>query len=320
MNKIYFIVNPQAKNGYCQKIWKKLESILLKENIPYMAFFTEYRGHAKEIAENLAGKPGEKQLLLVAVGGDGTMHEVVNGVSSFRNVRVSYIPCGSGNDFSRGFGVPRNPTQALYSIIHEVNDDAILVDTGKITNNEEKELYFVNNMGAGLDALISRDVNRSTIKRFLNKLSLGKFVYVYFLLKNLFRYTCKSIKITVDEQTYSFDSAWFVTVSNQPFYGGGMKISPEASPYDGELNITVVHNLSRLKLLFVFITVFWGGHVSFKEVEMFIGKSISIHSDTPLYAHADGEDVGLTPLTINICQQALPLLVKGMTIKKEEVG
>ena len=186
MNKIYFIVNPQAKNGYCQKIWEKLENILCEENIPYMAFFTEYRGHAKEIAETLAGKPDEKQLLLVAVGGDGTMHEVVNGVSPFRNVRVSYIPCGSGNDFSRGFGVPRNPVQALYSLINEVNDDAILIDTGKIINNDGKELYFVNNMGAGLDALISRDVNQSTMKRLLNKLSLGKFVYVYFLLKNIF--------------------------------------------------------------------------------------------------------------------------------------
>ncbi|MFO1444190.1 diacylglycerol kinase family lipid kinase [Bacillus sp. Bva_UNVM-123] len=320
MNNIYFIVNPQAKNGYCQKIWRKLEKILSELNITYLAFFTEFRGHAKELTESLAEKSGEKPILIVAVGGDGTMHEVVNGAVHFRNVKVSYIPCGSGNDFSRGFGVPKNPEQALLSLLQDYQGEPTIVDIGKITFENSQELYFINNMGAGLDALISRDVNKSKIKRILNRISLGKFVYVYFLLKNLFTYKCKAIEILVDGKTYTYDSAWFVTVSNQPYYGGGMKISPEASPFDGELNITVVHNLSRIKLLFVFITVFWGGHVSFKEVEMFRGKSIKIKSDVPVYAHADGEDIGSTPLMMNVIPKALPILINAVIEEKEEVG
>jgi len=320
MKKIYFIVNPQAKNGYCQKIWRRLEQILKDQNISYKVFFTEYRGHAKELAETLAIEAVDKQAILVAVGGDGTMHEVVNGAVNFHNVKVSYIPCGSGNDFSRGFGIPRNPIDALYFLIKQVNKDATLVDTGKITRQNGEEIHFINNMGVGLDALIARDVNRSTVKKLLNRLSLGKFAYVYFLLKNLFTYKCETLEINIDDKAYTFDSAWFVSISNQPYYGGGMKISPEASPFDGELNITVVHNLSRIKLLFLFITVFWGGHVSFKEVAMFTGRTIKINSSDTLHAHADGEDIGLTPLTISTYMKTLPLLLNGMINDKEKVG
>lgn len=313
MKNIYFVINPQAKNGYCQKVWRKLEKILLEKNITYMAFFTEYSGHAKEITQMIARRAEGTEVIVVAVGGDGTMNEVINGAACLQNVKVAFIPGGSGNDFSRGFGVRKNPVHAFYELIERLEQEATLVDTGKIMKKDKEDIYFVNNMGVGLDALVSRDVNRSKMKRVLNRLSLGKFVYVYFLMKNLFTYKCTTVEIKIDGKSYLFDSAWFVTVSNQPFYGGGMKISPDASPFDGLLNITVVHNVSRLKLLFLFITVFWGGHTSIKEVEMFIGRTVSIHSINPLYAHADGEDIGCSPLKIAACTRNLSLIISSAT-------
>lgn len=317
MKNIYFIINPQAKNGYCQKVWRKLEKILLEENISFMAFFTEYRGHAKEITKMIAGRAEGEEVIIVAVGGDGTMHEVVNGAAIFQNVKVAFIPSGSGNDFSRGFGVSRNPIHALYDLIKELGQDGIHADTGKIMNNDLEDIYFINNMGVGFDALIAQDVNRSKIKKVLNRLSLGKFVYVYSLLKNLFTYKCTSIEIKIDGKSYLFDSVWFVTVSNQPYYGGGMKISPDASPFDGLLNITVVHNVSRLKLLFVFISVFWGGHISLQAVETFTGRIVNIHSIDPLFVHADGEEIGCAPSRITACTRNLSLLIRRETIAEE---
>ncbi|MED3552914.1 diacylglycerol kinase family protein [Cytobacillus praedii] len=310
MKKLYFIINPQAKNGRCQKVWRKLEKILNEQNILFEAFFTAYHGHGKEIVHLISEKEAGKKIVIAVVGGDGTMHEVVNGAVANKHIQLAYIPGGSGNDFSRGYGIPRNPVAALYHLLRQLEEEASLIDLGKITNKDEECIYFVNNMGVGLDAHIARKVNLSKIKKLLNHISLGKLVYVYFLLKSVFTYQRSSIEIIIDGKRLTFDSTWFVTVSNQPFYGGGMKISPNASPFDGQLNITIVHNLSRLKLLFVFITVFWGGHVAFKEVETFTGSEIRISSPGMIQAHADGEDIGCTPLTSITCRKFLPILSK----------
>ncbi|WNS74648.1 diacylglycerol kinase family lipid kinase [Bacillus sp. DTU_2020_1000418_1_SI_GHA_SEK_038] len=318
MKNIYFIINPQAKNGDCQKVWRKLELILLEQKTPYMAFFTEYRGHAKDIVRSIAVKSERSQVMIIAVGGDGTMHEVINGAAPFHHVHVSFIPGGSGNDFSRGFNISKNPSKALITLLQQLEQESTdFVDIGKITIEDKKELFFINNMGAGFDALISKEVNHSRIKGILNRLSLGKFVYVYFLFKNLFTYKRTQIDINIDGNDYSFPSAWFVTVSNQPYYGGGMKISPDASPYDGTFNITVVNNLSRIKLLLIFITVFWGGHTGFKEVSLLTGKNIKINSDTPLHVHADGEDIGSTPVITTACQKKLPVVLNSRMSEKE---
>jgi YegS/Rv2252/BmrU family lipid kinase len=318
MKNIYFIINPQAKNGYCKKVWRSLEKILLEKKISYLAFFTKFPGHAKEIVQTIAGKTEGKRVIIVAVGGDGTMHEVINGAESFDHVHVSFIPAGSGNDFSRGFNIAKKPKQALIDLLDEIEKNySAFIDLGKISIEEKNELYFINNMGAGFDAVIAKEVNTSKLKRIFNRLSLGKFVYVYFLLKNLFFYKPANIELKVDGIDYSFRSAWFVAVSNQPFYGGGMKISPSASPVDGKLNITVVHQLSKIKLLFVFMTVFWGGHTRFKEVTSLTGKTVQVFSNMPLFVHADGEDIGCTPVTITTCQKHMPVILNGMKNEKE---
>ncbi|MFK4997393.1 diacylglycerol/lipid kinase family protein [Bacillus sp. N9] len=103
----------------------------------------------------------------------------------------------------------------------------------------------------------------------MNYFSLGTAVYSVYLVRELFTYKPQTVELQVDDQRFRLEKTWFVTVSNQPFYGGGMKIAPNANPTDGELCVTVVHHLSKVKLLCVFISVFWGGHLRFKEVNQF---------------------------------------------------
>jgi diacylglycerol kinase (ATP) len=299
MKRIYFIINPKARNGYCLKIWEKVKRKLTEQKIPFQSHFTEYQGHAKSLANLIAAGTNE-EIVVIAVGGDGTMHEVVNGTVQYNNVTLGFVPGGSGNDFSRGFFIPTDPVDALEVILQLMKKDARLIDVGKVTMKDQSEHFFINNMGAGFDALISHEVNQSRMKAILNKLSLGRLVYVYFLLVKLFTYKCSTIHLSIDEKEHVYEKTWFVTVSNQPYYGGGMKIAPEAVPDDGILDITVVHRLSRFKLLLVFISVFWGKHVLFKEVKSYRGKKISVHSSSALYVHADGETIGFTPLNIQI--------------------
>ncbi|WP_040207589.1 diacylglycerol/lipid kinase family protein [Neobacillus jeddahensis] len=316
MNHIYFIVNPKARNGYCMKTWKKIEDHLKGENLTYLAFFTDYPGHAQVLSSQIAAK-SQENTLIIAVGGDGTMHEVMNGVVHDKHITLGFIPGGSGNDFSRGYHIPADPVEALSCILRLMKQKASAIDIGKITLQDASKHYFINNMGAGFDAIISYEVNQSKMKALFNKLSLGRLVYVYFLIKKLFTYKTSTIDISIDGKKHIFDKTWFVTVSNQPYYGGGMKIAPAAEPDDGLFDITVVHQLSRLKLLLVFISVFWGKHIHFKEVKSFKGRVVSVHSPTSLHVHADGEQIGYTPLNIDLQAKNLKVLTRRR--KTEEV-
>ncbi|WHX99653.1 diacylglycerol kinase family protein [Neobacillus sp. DY30] len=315
MKQTYFIINPKARNGYCLDVWKKVETKLLTDKIPYLAFFTEYQGHAMKIAAQIAAKNNE-QKVIIAVGGDGTISEVVNGIAGYTNITLGFVPGGSGNDFSRGFQIPADPEEALKLILRLIKEEAAIIDIGKISMKDNSQHYFINNMGAGFDALISYEVNHSTIKAWLNKLSLGRLVYVYFLLKKLFSYKCSTIDLSIDGKKHILEQTWFVTVSNQPYYGGGMMIAPAAVSNDGLLDITVVHQLSKLKLLLVFISVFWGKHIQFKEVKTFKGRMISIQSSSSLYVHADGEDIGYTPLNIHVQTKSLKVLTRVSNIRE----
>jgi len=309
MKQIYFIINPKAGNGYCFKIWERVEHQLKVNHIKYFAFFTESPGHAKILATQIAQKNYE-QKIVIAVGGDGTMHEVMNGAVKNNNITLGFIPGGSGNDFSRGFQIPVNPIEALAVILRLAKHKGLPIDIGKITLAESNQHFFINNMGAGFDAIISYEVNQSRMKVILNKLSMGRMVYVYFLLKKLFTYKTSTIDLSIDGKKHIFEQTWFVTASNQPYYGGGMKIAPAAEPDDGLFDITVVHQLTRWKLLLVFISVFWGKHIHFKEVKTYTGRSVSIHSPTKLFVHADGEHIGFTPLKIDLQASALEVLTR----------
>lgn len=315
MKQIYFIINPNARNGHCLKIWRKAEVELKKERIPYIAFFTEFAGHAKKLSSQIS-KQNKGQKIVIAVGGDGTVNEVINGLIHDKNAVLGFIPGGSGNDFSRGFQIPSDPLKAVKVILRLWREEGALMDVGKITLRDHSEHCFINNMGAGFDAAISFEANLSKMKVLFNKLSMGRLIYVYFLLKKVFTYKTSTIHLSIDGHMHIFEKTWFVTVSNQPYYGGGMKIAPRAVPDDGQFDITIVHQLSRLKLLLVFMSVFWGKHVHFKEVKIFKGREISIQSDAMLYVHADGEHIGNTPLQIHVQDRALAVLTRCQ--RKEE--
>jgi diacylglycerol kinase (ATP) len=316
MTKLYFIVNPKAGNGKAKSVWSLVEQELAKENISYLAFFTERSGHGEQLGKQIIEHSDEGQLTIIVVGGDGTLNEVINGVGkNVSNVRIGLIPGGSGNDFSRGFSIPLDPIEAFQYIMRLFKHDAPTFDLGKIELNGNDEHFFINSTGAGFDALISYEANQTKWKSILNRLSLGQFVYVIILLKNLFTYKCSTVELLINGKKQVFPKTWFVTVSNQPYYGGGMKIAPNAFPNDGELNVTIVHNLSRLKLLLVFLSVFWGKHLKFKEVKSYLVRNVSIYSSEPLFVHSDGEYIGSTPLQISIHKDPISILTRGQVLK-----
>lgn len=286
---VTFIVNMRAGNFKGLRVWRQLEQQL---TIPYTLHETKYAGHAKEITEQLALQ-SHKQLV-IAIGGDGTMHEVVNGANRVSHLILGYVKGGSGNDFARGFTYFED-AKAIEAFVKEPH--TCLVDSGRIIFNDTQMLYFINNFGIGFDAFVSELANGSKVKKIFNKLRLGKLSYAYFVVQALMQFKPFTLHIE-GEESRVFEQVWFATVSNQPYFGGGMKISPTSRIDDEILEVTVVNNLSRMKFLFLFLTVFKGKHTKFKEVTQFQLRETTLIVDNFLPIHTDGENTSLTQQTV----------------------
>jgi len=299
IDRIYFIVNPAAKNESSRTLWNKAEKSL---RIPHTVFFTERKGHAESIAKEILQKT-TLRTLLISVGGDGTLHEVINGAEGYAHAVIASIPAGSGNDFVRGIQKTKDVQDAL-DLISKADFTQTAVDLGQFMIDGKKR-HFVNSIGIGIDAEVIHAMDQSPIKKWFNIFKAGKLAYIYTFIKNIFTYKRSDMEICIDGKELYFKKVWFIVIANQPFFGGGIKISPASQTNDGKFEVLAVHTISPIKLLLVFISVYWGGHLRIKHVDMFTGKRIRIHSIDSVRIQADGESVGSTSVDIQAAERKL---------------
>ena len=171
--KYYFILNPNARTGKGQKIWKdKLLPALRASRRPWKVFYTHFPGHCTQIVEQLT-RPGGSPVTIVILGGDGTLNEAVNGIKDFSRVSLGYIPLGSSNDFSRGMEQKgADPAQTLHNILRKKHE--VWLDYGVVKAPGTKEQRFIVSSGIGFDAYVTDDALHSPIKNVLNAFHLGK--------------------------------------------------------------------------------------------------------------------------------------------------
>lgn len=288
----YFIINPNSRTGKGLSIWNKLKPRLEKENIPYEAYLTEHTGHAAEIAANLTS-PRHKDSspkTIIALGGDGTLNEVINGISFSAPVTLGYIPSGSGNDFSRGMKLPRNPEKALERLL--TSEHVRYIDYGILSYMEEYPAHrrFIVSSGIGYDADVCQNLFSSKLKKLCNMLHIGKLSYLFIGIKRII--LCKSSNgyLLLDgTKRINLKKIRFISSHIQKFEGGGFRFAPKAVPDDGYLDLCVVSGTSRLHLTFLLIASLFGKHICCNGVRTFTCKEASIHTDKPLLVHADGE-------------------------------
>ena len=175
----YFIVNPNSKSGYGKKIWRTVQSELRKKKIPYKACLTKYTGHAKKLCRFLL-ETSDESIDLIVVGGDGTLNEVLDGITDPGRIRLYYIPTGSGNDFARGMQLPGSPLKACQLLLGSARE--ISMDIGSVTTQGTGHRFGVST-GIGFDAAICHEALKSPLKTFLNHLHLGKLTYVVLAVK-----------------------------------------------------------------------------------------------------------------------------------------
>lgn len=276
--KVKIILNPMADMGNAYKDANDLRPIIAEYgNADWSG--TVYPTHATELAKQ-AGEDGYD--MVIAMGGDGTCHEVVNGLMQLPEDKrpvMGIVPVGSGNDFAHALGVPMQSDRAL---AHALDGEISTVDIGLMTDENGRQEYFDNTVGIGFDAVV-------TIRSHKLPLLRGFLMYLTAVIQTIiFNHKPAKMTIQADEERIE-QSNLMVTVCNGPREGGGFIIAPDAKNNDGILDYALVSKCSR-PMMFRLIPEFMNGtHGRFDLVKLGTCKKFSLTSELPVYIHADGE-------------------------------
>lgn len=304
--KVKLILNPMADMGRAWKVANDLRPIAQEFNGEITWSGTVYPTHAIEIAKQAAEEGYD---MVIAMGGDGAVHEVVNGlmqVPAEKRPVLGVVPIGSGNDFAYSIGNTKSPAQALAHALQAENVQAI--DVGLLTAENGRAEYFDNTVGVGFDAIV-------TIRSHKMPIVKGFLMYLAAVIQTIFfNHNPMKLQIKTDAEEWE-TSAIMVTLCNAPREGGGFMLSPASKNDDGKMEYVIVNKVSR-PMMFRLVPEFMNGtHARFKEVSMGEFKKFTMTSDRPLYIHADGEvftsfGSDLRKVSFEILPQALKV-VKG---------
>ena len=304
MSKMIVIVNPNANRGDSQHQIDAGWQALSQSGLDFEIKLTERRGHAVELAE-AATRAGVD--IIVAAGGDGTVHECANGIlravegiEGVAPTTLGVLPVGSGNDFAWGMGMDKGLDDAMNRLRR---GHTRTIDVGYIETDTAPSRYFLNIVGAGFDADVNVEAHK--IKRLR-----GFLIYLVAVLKTLFvHYRTPQVTIRYDDEVLTFP-LFMVLVANGPRLGGGFLAAPQASQDDGILDLCIAHDIGRFEALPLIPKIMKGTHMSHPKVTMARGKHIVIESPDGFASEADGEMVGykIHQMTIGIIPQRLRVI------------
>jgi diacylglycerol kinase (ATP) len=266
---------------------------------------TDYPGHATELALE-AARAGYGTV--VALGGDGTMHEVVNGLMQAtpeNRPRLGVIPIGSGNDFSGGIGIQKDPYAAMRRLYQ--GGQEMRIDVGRLRDASGREDFFCNVMGIGFDAAINIQSRR------ISWLHGFPMYLVATLWTILLKYERPLLEIDLDGEKRS-GRYLMLTIGNGTREGGGFRVTPDARMDDGELDYLLVDAMPRLRMLRLIPEVMNGTHGRFPEAHLGRMRKLTVKSDLALPIESDGEmyapyQADVHEVEVEICPQALRVVV-----------
>jgi YegS/Rv2252/BmrU family lipid kinase len=277
-SKIKLIVNPNADMG---RAWLAAADLR-----PVVDEFggadwtgTVYPTHASELAVQAAEEGYE---MVIAAGGDGTVHEVINGlmrVPAERRPRLGVIPLGTGNDFSSAIGLNKNPSLAARQLF---TGTPKRIDIGMLKDGRGRVEYWDNTVGLGFDTTV-------TIRSRKIPLLHGFMLYLAAVLQTIIlNHEPMQLDVKTDQESW-VNQMQMLVLCNGGREGGGFFVSPQARPDDGIFDYVAIQHVSRPMMLRILPEVMKGTHGKMKQVKMGQFKSIEVQSDKPLYIHMDGE-------------------------------
>jgi len=241
--------------------------------------------------------------LLVVVGGDGSVNEVVNGIAETEDVEIAVIPRGTGWDFVRTYGIPRGLDAAIDVAL---NGSVREIDVGLVSYRTwagaDGRTYFANVASAGISGAIAQRANEAS------KALGGKISYYWATLAVFARWQTGEMRISVDDEIRG-GKMIDVVVANGRYLGGGMMMCPEAEPDDGQFDVLLIGDVTKRDLLFVLPKTYRGKHLPHPKLEVLRGRVVTVDADEPLPVELDGEQPGTTPARFEVVPRALRLRV-----------
>lgn len=290
---LLFIVNPMAGRGTASAIntIELIKKFCISKDIEYRIEKTSYKGHATLLAQQ-AVNSSVKYDAVIAVGGDGTLLEVANGLMA-SDILLGILPAGTGNDFAKALGIPLSIKESLDFLTKKKSR---IIDVGRLGN-----IFFINVASVGFDAEIIRDIFK--FKKFIP----GKASYYIAALVKFFTFRFKEININIDGEKIK-SRILLVAVANGTHYGGGMNVNPTGDMEDGYLDVIVVSTLPRYKIPLLMIKFIKGTYQDLPYVKTYKCRKISIDSMDKLVINADGDILGNTPATFSIKPLSLNII------------
>lgn len=283
------VVNPVAGRGTSLKTLPKVKSCLDSEGLKYEIVRTRFPGHATELAGDMEASGAR----VAAMGGDGTVREVLNGIRS-PDTPIGIIPAGMGNDFARSLGIPIDVTRASRYLAN--------TETKKVDLGVERGKFF-NVMGVGFPAHVVERINR-----YKKGPVRGPLTYLIGLLRSVTDLDNYEFRLELDGNPREL-RANAIFVTNSRFTAGGLELVPQAKMDDGLLDITIIAGAGRMELLMALRQAYRGEHVNHPKIEFLRAKRVRIESRARLIKMFDGELEGTTPAELEIAPKSRTIIV-----------
>ncbi|MBU6296904.1 MAG: diacylglycerol kinase family lipid kinase [Alphaproteobacteria bacterium] len=305
----FVVVNPRSGNGRTRQGWRALETSL-SAIYPYMTVaFTRRHGDAAEL---VAGALREGHHEIVAVGGDGTINEAVNGFFDANgpvspDAVLAFVSSGTGGDFKRAFGISENSLGAVQRLKHA---GIRPIDVGKVSflskDGAARIRYFANIGSFGLSGKIVDAVNRSVFAKLLG----GSFAFAFHSVIGLLAYRGRTVRLIIDDVFDEIITISTVAVANGTTFGGGMVVAPNAKPDDASFDVIVIANAPKRQMLADMKLIYTGEHLGNPNVRVIRGRKVvaapvAETRGRPVLIETDGEGIGRLPATFEILPGAL---------------
>lgn len=302
----FVIVNPIAGMGRGLHDFPQISKLLRDNDIRCEPVFTEHKNHAVELTVKAVSAGFRK---IIVIGGDGTLHEVVNGLFIQQQVRpdevlLAVIPVGTGNDWIRMFGIPTRYSEAVRAVKEEYS---FLQDVGEITYEESQyrqKRYMANVAGSGFDAFVVRRFNH-----WKNKGFRGRWLYGLSIVRTFFSYKSTGVKVCVDDKVVYNNLLFSLSVGVGKYNGGGVQQLPKAVADDGLLDVTLFRPIHWWHIIFRLRKLFNGEIYQIGHIRHVQGSRITVTSSPDSLLEVDGELLGTTPLEFGIIHKAVKVVV-----------
>jgi diacylglycerol kinase (ATP) len=310
LKRITFIVNPHSSNGSTLRQWPIIRSKARDRLGSFNSLITAGPGDATRLVRQAALSGAE---VLIGVGGDGTLNEMVNGIMSETgplraSILLGFIPRGTGCDLAKTLPISRDLDRALDSICNFRNRQ---IDVGRLTFRDHRGLascrYFHNVVSFGLGGEVDARVNRTT------KVFGGFISFIWATLICILCFKKKRIRLRVDDHFDEMVTVWNIAIANGQFHGGGMWVAPGASVSDGLFQLTVVGDLNKADVFWSLPKLYNGKIYEHKKVWRLVGMRIMASSFQTVLLDMDGEQPGRLPVDIEIVPSAIRIICDEVT-------